>query len=89
MKTEWNRDKAVANRAKHGVDFSDAAVALEDEFALAKPDPDAQGEDRFVSLGMDAHGRLLVTVYTIREERVRIISRRLASGGGRGHYERR
>ena len=42
-------------------------------------DPDAEGEPRFVTLGMDALGRTLVVVYTPREERTRIISARKAS----------
>ena len=42
-------------------------------------DPDAEGEPRFVTLGMDALGRTLAVVYTPREERTRIISARKAS----------
>ena len=30
MDYEWDPDKAVANLRKHGVDFADAALALED-----------------------------------------------------------
>lgn len=33
MKVEWNQDKAAANLKKHGIDFADAAVALEDRKA--------------------------------------------------------
>jgi len=69
------------------VDFADAVIALEDELALTLPDPDAEGEDRFVSLGMDAEGRLLVTVLVYRYDRVRIISSRPASRGERRRYE--
>jgi len=34
MNVVWDRAKARANLKKHGVDFADAAVALEDENAL-------------------------------------------------------
>jgi hypothetical protein len=34
MRVEWDSDKARENRRKHGVDFADAAIALEDENAL-------------------------------------------------------
>ena len=37
---EWDPGKAAANLEKHGVDFADAAVALEDQCALTIEDPD-------------------------------------------------
>ncbi len=72
---------------KHGVTFADAVIALEDEFALTVSDPEAQGEDRFVSMGSDPAGRVLVTVYTHRGDVIRIISTRTASHGERKRYE--
>ena len=61
-KAQWDAEKAAANLRKHGVDFADAETALRDESALTRPDDDPEGE-RFVTLGMDALGRLLVVVY--------------------------
>lgn len=87
MNCEWDPAKARANRRKHGVDFADAVIALEDELALTIVDPDAAGEERFVSLGMDAEGRLLVTVFTWRGNRVRLISSRRATRAERRAYE--
>ena len=46
-------------------------------------DPD---KARFVTLGMDALGRVLVVVHTPRGERVRIISARKASAGEAEQY---
>lgn len=65
MDVEWDAAKAASNLRKHGVDFADAVSALEDERVLTRPDPDARDEERFVSLGMDAEGRVLVTVFTL------------------------
>jgi uncharacterized protein len=87
MDFEWDSAKAKANARKHGVDFADAAIALSDESAITIPDPDSEDEDRFVSLGMDPTGRVLVTVITHRGEKVRIISSRKASKGERRQYE--
>lgn len=56
MDIEWEPEKAASDLFKHGVDFADAVTALEDEQALTRSDPDAQDEERFVSLGMDAQG---------------------------------
>jgi uncharacterized protein len=47
----WDPIKAATNLDKHGVDFADAVVALEDELALSMPDPFAGSETRFIALG--------------------------------------
>jgi hypothetical protein len=87
MQYGWDPAKADANAKKHGVDFADAVIALEDERALTMSDPDSEAEERFVSLGMDATGRLLVTIFAIRDDAIRLISSRKASRGERKRYE--
>ena len=87
MDYEWDPAKDLANRRGHGVEFAEAVIALEDELAITIPDSDAEGEERFVSLGMDGVGRVLVTVFTIRDERIRIISSRCATRTEQRHYE--
>jgi uncharacterized protein len=84
---EWDRAKALTNRAKHGVDFADAVVALEDAFAVTVPDPDFHAEERFVTIGRDAFGRLVVVIHATRGTSVRIISARLATRKERSSYE--
>jgi uncharacterized DUF497 family protein len=86
---EWDARKARANLAKHRVDFADAALVLEDPFGLTRPDPDARGEERFVTLGEDPCGRLLVVVWASRGERIRLVSARRATARERRHYEER
>lgn len=66
MQTEWDPAKAEENRREHGVDFADAVPVLSDPFALSREDVQAQGEQRFVALGMDRLGRILVVAYTYR-----------------------
>jgi uncharacterized DUF497 family protein len=83
---EFDPAKALANLRKHGVSFSHAEQALRDPMAVTIEDPDAIGEQRFVSLGMDALGRVLVVVHTQREERTRVISARKASRGESEQY---
>ncbi|MDP1884884.1 MAG: BrnT family toxin [Polaromonas sp.] len=83
---EFDPAKAQANLRKHGVSFSHAEQALRDPMAFTIEDPDAIGEQRFVSLGMDALGRVLVVVHTQREERTRVISARKASRGESEQY---
>jgi uncharacterized DUF497 family protein len=83
---EWDPEKAAANLRKHGVDFADAETALHDEMAMTVPDVSAD-EGRFVSLGTDALGRLLVVVYEWRDDEVRLISARKATRSERRQYE--
>ena len=84
---EWDPRKAAANLRQHGVDFADAAGALEDDLGRTIPEPSTDLEERFVTLGSDPHGRLLVVVWTWRGERLRIISARRATGVERRSYE--
>jgi uncharacterized DUF497 family protein len=82
---EWDPKKAASNLRKHGVDFADAISVLEDELALTL-DVDHPHEPRFVTIGTDAFARVLVVVYTIRGEKVRIISAREATSRERRQY---
>src|SRR5579885_2445940 len=66
MRAVWDPDKAKANMEKHGVRFSDAELVLYDPFAVTVEDSGAQGEQRHISIGLDAVGRILVVVYTDR-----------------------
>ena len=88
MEYEWDTAKARRNLEKHGVEFADAALALEDPLALTIRDPDSVGEERFVSLGVDPVGRLIVVAHAWRGERIRIISARKATRRERKSYER-
>lgn len=83
---EWDPGKARANARKHGVDFADAATVLHDERAVTVRDDDAD-EERFVTVGQDALGRILVVVFTWRGDRVRLISGRRATRRERRVYE--
>ena len=83
---EFDPSKARANFRKHRVSFADAEQALRDPQAITIEDSDAEGEQRFVTLGADALGRVLVVVYTVRGDRVRLISARKASKGEARQY---
>lgn len=56
MRAVWDPDKAKANLEKHGVRFSDAELVLYDPYAVTVEDAAAQGEQRHISIGMDAVG---------------------------------
>ena len=87
MGYEWDPAKSTANLRKHGVKFSDASMALEDEHALPIPDESSLEEERFLSLCMDPLGRIIVVVYTWRGQNLRVISARKATRRERAQYE--
>lgn len=79
MDYEWDPRKAAHNLTKHGIDFADAVVALEDENALTIEDRDTD-ELRFKTLGMGPYLKVLYVVHAERgNNRIRIISARRAT----------
>jgi uncharacterized DUF497 family protein len=88
MQIEFDPDKAARNPLIHdGVTFEEAREVLLDPCVLTREDGDAEGEQRFVSLRMGAQGRVLVVVWTLREERIRLISAWKANQPQRRRYE--
>lgn len=88
VKVTWDSKKAAANPKSHdGVTFEEAQHVLFDPFALTREDSDSEEEQRFVTLGMGSKGRILMVVYTYREETIRIISAWKANEPQRRRYE--
>jgi uncharacterized DUF497 family protein len=81
---EWDPAKARQNLRKHGVGFERAATVFLDANALSIFDAEHSArEDRWITLGLDKEGLMLVVAHTFREvdERtasVRIITARKA-----------
>jgi len=87
MRITFDPNKAAINYRKHGIRFSDAEPVLFDPMALTREDKDADGEQRFVTIGVDATGRVLVVVFMYRGEEIRLLSARPATAKERGYYE--
>ncbi len=86
MVYQWNRDRAAANLRKHGVDFADAVFVFSDDLAITISD-DRFDEERFITIRLDTFNRLLVVVYTLRDNEIRLISARKATRQERQQYE--
>lgn len=89
MDIEFDSGKAAANLRKHGVSFVEASSAILDSEALVMEDDTASGENRWVLLGISSKGNLLTVVYTLRQDRVRVISARPATRREGEFYARR
>ncbi len=85
MGYQWDPVKARANVRKHGIEFADAIGAIEDPFAITLDDPHPT-EDRFLNLGQDFLGRIVVVNWTLRGDDVRLISARPATAAERRLY---
>jgi len=85
---EWDPPKARANLQKHRVAFQEAATVLRDSLAITIFDPDhSQEEDRYITIGTSARGRILMVAHTDRGDRTRIISARELTRAEREAYE--
>ena len=83
---QWDDTKAAENYAAHGVPFEAAREVFADPFALEwLDDREDYGEDRYILLGM-VENRLLYVVYTMRGEKIRLISARGAEPQERRQY---
>jgi len=85
----WDPAKAARNLRTHGVSFDEAATVFRDSLARILPDPTHEwDEKRALIIGHSETGRVLLVVFTEREEGlVRIISAREPSGRERREYE--
>ena len=81
------RGQGTAKCAKARRFIRQAVTALEYERALTDRDVSSDDEERWVTMGIDGEGRVLVVVYTWRGENLRLISARNATRGERRVYE--
>jgi uncharacterized protein len=88
MRFEWNDDKAESNALKHGITFEEAVTVFADPYLLFTEDSQhSQGEEREWAIGEVENGSLVVVVFTMRGEQIRIISARKATKRECQRYE--
>jgi len=85
---EWNTEKAKTNLKKHGVSFEEAVTIFSDPLSLTIPDPKhSTTENRFVISGYSSEHRQIVVFHTDRNDKIRIISARIATPSEKRKYE--
>lgn len=87
MSASFDPKKNAANIRKHGVPLSEGDGVLSDPLALTVEDDSAKGEQRFVTIGMNLFGNLMVVVHSPRPDGPRIISVRKPDPRERRNYE--
>jgi hypothetical protein len=84
----WDRRKALANAAKHGVTFVEAESVFGDPLASTLDDPRHSHEEvRYVIFGQSDWGNYLAVMFTERGDAIRIISARRMTSRERREYE--
>ena len=87
MTAIFDPKKDTANLRKHGVSLTEGDGVLNDPLAVTIEDESAEGEQRFVTLGANTFGSLMVVVWTPRDDEARIISVRRPTPKERRSYE--
>ncbi|MBX2998351.1 MAG: BrnT family toxin [Caldilineaceae bacterium] len=89
MRFQYDPAKAKSNFKKHRVSFADADGVFYDDLALHMEDFDAEDEERWIAVGMGSANQILVVVYTLRGDEIRLISVRRATRREVQDYEER
>ena len=86
---QWNGNKAQTNLRKHKISFEEAKTIFEDPLSSTIADPlHSEYESRFVQIGMSSMNKILVVVFTDRNDSIRIISARKATKQEVKKYEK-
>jgi uncharacterized DUF497 family protein len=85
MEYEWDPRKAAANQRKHGVNFGIVENFDWDTVLILLDDRRDYGEPRWLAIGM-INQRLYSLAFTIRGNRIRLISLRAAGRKERTLY---
>ena len=84
---QWDAGNAVKNWEKHGVTQTECEQIFFNRPLLAKHDWEHSfGEERFFALGRTDANRFLFVVFTIRGDKIRVISARDMNLGERRRY---
>lgn len=93
MSFEWDTRKAKSNFRKHRITFDRATAILRDPNLLSIPDYEhSETEERWLTMGLDENGVLLVISHTFKNSsasviKIRIISARKATKSETEQYE--
>ena len=90
---DWDQKKAKVNKRKHNISFNRATSVFRDPYMISIFDDEhSESEDRWITLGTDENGILLVISHTFQKSssakfNIRIISARKATKIEISQYE--
>ena len=83
---DWDGFNTEKIRNKHGIEPYECEELFFNEPFIAKDEKHSQTEDRYYALGMTMSNKLFFVVFTIRKNKIRVISARPMSKKEREVY---
>ena len=90
LKFDWNQWNIQKNEIKHGISVLEAESVFHDENLIIFDDikHSTPEEKRWLCYGKSAYRNIVMIAFTVRNDKIRIISARKASKKERGIYEK-
>ena len=86
---DWDDGNILKNWIKHGVTAGECEeIFFNEPLLLIDDSQHSQTEKRYLALGKTNEGRILTVIFTIRKNKIRIISARDQSQKERNFYEK-
>ncbi len=83
----WNLDKSYK---KHGITPNETEeVFLDESVKIEKDIKHREQEKRFIAIGKTTEGKMLFVVFTIRADKIRVISGRMANKKEKEVYQKK
>ncbi len=87
---EWDKGNVDKSYQKHGITPNEAEeVFLDKDILLLEDIEHSQQEKRIEAIGKVAKGSILFLAFTVRKDKIRIISARVANKKERRQYEQK
>ena len=86
---EWDRGNIDKSYEKHGITPNQAEeVFLDEKLGVTADIKHSQKEKRFIAVGKNFDNKVLFIIFTVRKNKLRIISARIANKQERSKYEK-
>ncbi len=85
---EWDKGNIDKSYQKHGISIREAEEAFLDKHVFLQEDiKHSEREERFIAISKTSSNKILFSIFTIRNRKIRIISARKANIKERRLYE--
>lgn len=85
---DWDKGNVDKSYQKHGISIREAEEAFLDKDVFLQEDiKHSEKEERFIAISRTSKNKMLFSIFTIRNKKIRIISTRVANRKERRLYE--
>lgn len=87
---EWDKGNIDKSYKKHGITPNESEeIFLDEGLQVAKDIRHSQKERRFIGIGKTSDKKILFAVFTLRKDKIRVVSARIANQKERRKYEQK